>query len=149
MKRRIELLAALSFLAALVSDRASAQYQPRPPSLRPAVSPWLNLTREGQPPGLNYYNLVRPEVEFRTAIQQLQQQTTAEQQTISALEASSALPATGHAVGFQTQGRYFLNLGKGGPGALRFGTAPLVGGTAPLVGGATAPQLPAAAQGRR
>src|SRR4051812_45352389 len=71
-------------LVTLAAGQAAAQgpAQGPPPITRPAVSPYLNLLRTDQPAGLNYYNLVRPQVEFRSSIGQLQQQTATDQQAI-------------------------------------------------------------------
>jgi hypothetical protein len=102
------------------------------------VSPYLNLLRRDAPVALNYYNLVRPEIEFRNSIQQLQTQTTTDQQAIADLTAATTLPATGHAVGFQTHLRYFQTLGAGR------------GGARPTSGIQTAPaRTPARAPARR
>src|SRR2546428_11618256 len=75
-----------------------AQAPPPRPSIppRPTVSPYLNLARGGNA-GLNYYNLVRPQTEFRDSLQRLQQDQMANQQNIAGIDASLAPPATGHA----------------------------------------------------
>src|SRR5438105_2383706 len=56
------------------------------PGNRPAYSPYLNLLRRDNPLGAagNYYGLVRPEINFRNSIGQLetQQTTTSTQQNI-------------------------------------------------------------------
>jgi hypothetical protein len=107
-------LASLGLLAGSAAGPAMAQL----PSSKPTVSPYLNLTRRGDPPAINYYNLVRPEISFRQSIQQLQQQTTTNQQAISTLEAGTTAPAlspTGYPAGFQTHLRYFQNLGGARP----------------------------------
>ena len=41
---------------------------------QPAVSPYLNLLRGGSSAAINYYGLVRPAMQFQSAIQNLQQQ---------------------------------------------------------------------------
>src|SRR5262245_58747136 len=56
------------------------------PSGIPAYSPYLNLLRPGNPAFMNYYGLVRPELDFRAAVRGLQQQVTANRQTIGNLE---------------------------------------------------------------
>jgi hypothetical protein len=86
------------------------------PANRPAFSPYLNLLRRDTPLVNNYYGLVRPEINFRNSLQQLdaQQALTSAQQTT--LENNLTLPATGHASSFMTQSRYFLNTGAGGGG---------------------------------
>ena len=100
------------FLA--IGATANAQY----PGARPSVTPYLNLYRSGSPVALNYYNLVKPELDFRASIAQLQTQTTTNQQGIADLANAPNTPiATGHVAGFMTQGGYFMSLGGGGGGA--------------------------------
>jgi hypothetical protein len=87
------------------------------PTQRPIISPWLNLTRGGNA-GINYYGLVRPEFNFIAANRQLGQEVTLAQQTANLAATQPGvidpnLPVTGHPVGFQTQRRYFMNLGSG------------------------------------
>lgn len=87
--------------------------QAQNPYARPAVSPYTNLYRVGQPPLLNYQNLVRPDVNFLSSIQQLQTQNQATQQTLNDLQAPAGPLVTGHQAGFQTQNTYFLTMGTG------------------------------------
>lgn len=56
------------------SARAQGPYvQPMTnPYARPAVSPYLNLARGGNP-GINYYGIVRPQLQFNSSLLQLQQ----------------------------------------------------------------------------
>src|SRR4051794_19633319 len=70
----------------VASSTAWAQPGPRytPPSARPAVSPYLNLTRTGTDPAINYYGIVRPQLEFNNSIQNLNRQ-------VGALEAGAGL----------------------------------------------------------
>lgn len=101
-----ELLAACMLL--LVGGTAAAQ--PRVgPTNRPAVSPYLNLLRPGNSPGVNYYGLVRPQMEFRNNIQNLQQQVTTNQQAIAGLNdaVNTGIPVTGHSTSFLNTGGYF------------------------------------------
>src|SRR5437879_2241913 len=68
---------ALSWLAVAVGPRAEAQFAGPPqvnPFGRPAVSPYLNLQRGGINPGVNYYGLVRPQIDTSRSLQQLQHQ---------------------------------------------------------------------------
>jgi hypothetical protein len=135
MRTWVGVLISLGLLAALPPARASAQ-QPGSPSItRPTVSPYLNLLRNDQPTYLNYYGLVRPQVDFRGSIGQLQQQTTADQQAISNLGATPGLSSTGHAVGFGTQYRYYMTLGRTGGSGFRPGIGGGVGGLGGGVGG--------------
>ena len=89
---------------------------PRPIIMqRPTVSPYLNLARGGSP-GLNYYNLVRPQTEFRDAVQRLQQEQATNQQNISGLDAALTMPGTGHATRFMDYSRYFMSQGGSSAG---------------------------------
>lgn len=89
---------------------------PRPvysPYSRPALSPYLNLTRGGNP-ATNYYLGVLPELDrratdtaFRAAILDLDRRTALigrEVETIAGLE---TLPSTGHAVQFMSFYPYY------------------------------------------
>ena len=74
---------------------------------RPTISPYLNLAQPFGIPAVNYYSLVRPQIAFRNAIQNLEQGVAADQNAIANSQAANAFPATGHSVGFQTHQRYF------------------------------------------
>jgi hypothetical protein len=88
----------------LCAGAVEAQVGNRPVTpTRPTVSPYLNLTRQGNT-ALNYYNLVRPEFEFRNAYQSLQQQVRQNQTTI---EEAGGVPTTGHTTNFQNYSHYF------------------------------------------
>jgi hypothetical protein len=89
-------------------SQGQAQFGPYPGVglNRPTTSPYLNLTRPGIP-GVNYYNLVRPEFEFRNAVQGLQGQLNQQQQTIARDTTEAGLPVTGHATRFQNYSHYF------------------------------------------
>ena len=63
----------------------------------PGYSPYLNLARQGNP-GVNYYGLVRPQVEFRNSVQQLQRTTTTLQAGVSQLSGGDL--TTGHPASF-------------------------------------------------
>jgi hypothetical protein len=108
----------MAFAALLVGcflAPAAAQAQYIRPANQPRVSPYLNLLRGGSTFGNNYYNLVRPDLEFRSSIVQLQTQTQTQQQDIVGLE-TARVPTTGHAFGFQNQMGYFNNVSTGGMG---------------------------------
>jgi len=95
--------------AFVVAGSASAQFQPnQPPPRRPAFSPYLNLVRPGGGPTLNYFGLVRPELEFRQNIGGLQQQTN------SLTEAANnpntvdqGIRPTGNSASFMNYSHYF------------------------------------------
>ena len=134
------ILTALAF--ALMASAAPLWAQglgaPGNPANRPAVSPYINLLRGGSSGGVNYYGLVRPEIEFRGAIQRNQQQIAASQQSYS--ELTAGLSTTGHPTRYMTHWNYFLNNG--------IGTAtPSFRRPAPAL--PTVPQAPAGAPARR
>jgi len=79
------------------------------PANRPPVSPYLNLLRQGSPAAVNYYGLVRPEVNFQNALYQAEQQIATNQQSISSL--AGGLPTTGHPARYMTHWAHFLNTG--------------------------------------
>ena len=80
----------------------------------PAYSPYLNVLRRGNSPGVNYYGLVKPELEFRNAYQGLQQQFANNQlNTTQMSDPRTGLPYTGHTAVFLNTGGYFLNSGAG------------------------------------
>jgi hypothetical protein len=70
------------------------------------VSPYLNLNRGGNA-AVNYYGLVRPQIEFGSAIQQLQYQLQAGQVSPSAEEGAVQVPVTGHPVQFFNHSHYY------------------------------------------
>ncbi len=124
-------------------ERAHAQYYQPPrvnPVYRPPVSPYLNLLRRGSDPAVNYYGIVRPEIEFRSGIQSLQQQVSTVGQEVTAQDqqALNALPETGHAVQFFNYSHYYgqgFNQGTAGArGVTRATTtAPTPGSRAPAL----------------
>src|SRR5204862_765518 len=99
-------LTALIVAAFPAAGFAPAQSPPPMPYQRPTVSPYLNLARAGTP-ALNYYNLVRPQVEFQNSIQRLQQDVATSQQTVAGIDAALTLPTTGHATRFMDYSQYF------------------------------------------
>jgi hypothetical protein len=129
----------LGVLLALTAE-AWAQYPMTPyqlPVQRPAVSPWLNLLRQGGTPANNYYNLVQPQFEFGSNITNLQAQTLSNRAAISSLEAGQAQQyTTGHRTGFMNQNRYFMNNSSGAPISSRGGAAAGTGSRAQTASGA-------------
>ena len=115
-------------IAVLLAVAGPAWAQTGVPSTgRPTVSPYLNLTRRGQSPALNYYNLVRPQVEFYSSIQQLQQQVGSNRSALNTLEQAgtqSGLPPTGFIPQFQTHRAYFQTYSGGGAGMPPAGLRP-------------------------
>jgi hypothetical protein len=113
-------VAALGLVLALSPGRASAQFLQPPPSFgqMPAnplgiqqFSPYLNLQRTNSP-GINYFGLVRPQMQTQQSLMQLQQQQSLlEQQTAAGLTAVNGLGGlpmpTGHQVQFMNYSHYF------------------------------------------
>jgi hypothetical protein len=93
------------------------------PAARPTFSPYLNLNRAGTSAAINYYGLVRPQVTYNSAIQQLQQ-TTQDLQQREPVVVGMELPPTGHATGFLSHSKYFLNRGGATPLSFRSAAAP-------------------------
>ncbi len=120
MKRfTLAALAAVALLPALAPGRASAQFpyqQPLGvnPSKRPAISPYINMMQGGNP-AINYYGLVRPQMDTNRAIQRLaigQQQQFGQAQPGGAFLSNQdgnlgGMPATGHATSFFNYSTYF------------------------------------------
>lgn len=101
----------------------SASAQPPNPASRPAFSPYLNLNRAGASTTLNYYGLVRPEIQARQSIQNLQGSVAANQQAIGGLQTEiTELPGTGHQATFLNYKSYFLTGGAGGSGGTTYGS---------------------------
>jgi hypothetical protein len=102
------------------------------PQPQPAVSPYMNLLRQGNSPAFNYLTLVRPELDTNKSLDQLNNQVL--QNSASAPGATGAGElTTGHAFGFQTQRRYFQTIG--GRGGVGGGGAGGVGGAVGQAGG--------------
>jgi hypothetical protein len=118
----------LSALFALICDGAAQAQYVRPgvnPALRPKFSPYLNLLRTDVDPALNYYGLVRPQMDFYSSIQQLGQQQSALATQQQDLLGPTALPATGHTTGFLNHNRYFMTRSGVAAGAARFASPQL------------------------
>src|SRR5262245_50748793 len=117
--RRFVLMAAIMFvLAPAVAHAQFAQRSPQfNPYNRPALSPYLDVVRGGNP-AINYYLGTLPEIDRRymaaqqqfmqTQIGQLQGQTTTGDQE----DFIPVLPQTGHAAAFQVYGGYFQFQGQ-------------------------------------
>lgn len=103
---------------------APAFAQPTPPvgpnANRPTVSPYLNLLRGGSP-AINYFGIVRPELQMQQNLGQLQQQLNQANQNMQGLAENlvpageQVLPTTGHAVQFNNTLNYFNRM-PGGSG---------------------------------
>ncbi|HJZ90143.1 MAG TPA: hypothetical protein VKE40_04675 [Gemmataceae bacterium] len=91
----------------------------------PTFSPYLNLARSGNP-AINYYGLVRPQVDFARAFDVLQGQLMAGQQGAGESRAPGEMAPTGHPIQFLNTGGFFLSAG-GGPRATTVQTSPFQG----------------------
>ena|SRR5665213_4636896 len=100
---------ALALAAGVVYAQAPVTPQaPTQPYSPPVISPYLNLLNRGNP-AINYYGIVRPEVQEQQQLQRLQfglARTNAEIEAATTT-GPGGLPTTGHTVGFMTQARYF------------------------------------------
>jgi hypothetical protein len=80
----------------------------------PTVSPYVNLNRFAGNPGLNYFGIVRPELQANANLAQLQQQTAAlyDQQALANIPgADPNQPATGHTSRFFNYSHYYASQG--------------------------------------
>jgi len=85
------------------------------PATRPTFSPYLNLLRGSNSPGVNYYGLVRPQVQAQSALSTLQ--ATLGQPAGSPFDTiDPSIPVTGQPFGYMTHTSYFLNNRAGGRG---------------------------------
>jgi len=143
MKRLvIASFASVTLLASVAVVPVLAQ---APPPYRPPVSPYINLGRQqGLNPAINYYGIIRPQLQFSSSVQQLQQQISTNQQGITDLQAS-ALPATGHSAQFMNYQRFFLTSARGQSGQSRGTTT----GAVVRPGSATAGRTPVATSSSR
>ncbi len=113
MKRTSWLAVGVVVLVLAGSVHAQPYVRPQTnPFGTPAISPYLNLARPGAP-GLNYFNLVQPQLETNNQLQQLE---IANQHTTAALQADALNPNrlvadTGHTTSFMSYNQYFQNVG--------------------------------------
>ncbi len=106
-------LALTALATALTLGAVNAQQPGMPytqPYSAPVLNPYLNLLNRGNP-AINYYGIVRPQIQQGQQLQTLQfglNRTAAE---VNAAETAATTPgvlaATGHTVGFMTYTRYF------------------------------------------
>jgi len=82
----------------------------------PTVSPYFNLLRNNSSPTLNYFGLVRPQIQTNANLQILHQQVLQPPATaISGQSGSDDVLVTGHAAVFMNTGGYFLSGGAAQP----------------------------------
>jgi hypothetical protein len=124
-------LAALALLLGFAPDEGRAQGRSAPRSItsnEPTVSPFINLGRIGGAfnPAIDYYGIIRPQVDFATTQQSLAQQGVVLQQQVQQLE---NLPpgsvVTGVRATFMNYSRYFQN-NRAGPAGTGFTTTRIV-----------------------
>jgi hypothetical protein len=101
-------IASLSILG--LAAMGPVQAQVLSPVANPVLSPYLNLNRAGSSLSNNYYNLVRPQLQYNAAISSLEQQVQANRVAQTAAEPQGPV-TTGHPVSFLNYRRYFLNFG--------------------------------------
>ena len=110
-----------------------AQPQPRATPTRPVFSPYLNLLGGTGNPGLNYYGIVRPQMQLQQQFNQLQQQTNQQfaalgqsaDAQLDPLMSGAYLPPTGGTVSvFGSTAGYFGRIPTGNmvSGTSRFGS---------------------------
>jgi len=108
-------------IVGLTISATTVTAQPPPPggyARPPAFSPYLNLNRGGSP-AINYYGLVRPEVQFRQSLLRLSNDVATNQQALGTGNPGlNDMPFTGHPTQFMNLGGYFMN---SGPAAASYG----------------------------
>src|SRR6478672_9100265 len=109
---RLTWAALIGTLAIATAANAQPPLGPRPLTgvNTPPVSPYLNLLRPGTSPAINYYGLVRPEVNFMNSVQALQAQLGYAQQAAGVTQFGEP-GTTGHPAFFLNHTSYFLNTG--------------------------------------
>ncbi len=142
--------AGLLAIAAVAYSAGSARAQV--PYNRPPYSPYLNLLRSGNP-AINYYGLVRPQIDFRNSITGLQNQVgTLDRAVNDVAQAGSrtGLPTTGHPTAFLNYSGYFPGLG-GRSGGRSFGgsTAAVSSRSAAAVPSGSTAAVPTSRSGSR
>ncbi len=139
-------LVSIAFASTPVQAQAPRPFGPATRS--PSFSPYLNLLRQGNSAGVNYYGLVRPQIQAQNSLNNLQGQLFDNRRAIEEQSAqmNAALPATGDkTVTFLNTGGYFMNMspqggaGIGGGGGASFGS---LGGAAPQGGFGNAQSAP-------
>jgi hypothetical protein len=121
MRQNLAILAVVGFAMFGSASQARAQFfQPGggAPNQPPTLSPYLNLTRPGAP-GINYYGMVRPQVDTAKQMQVLQQQQLQQQQLYGQLgmfddgtgQAAPTVAVTGHQATFFNYSHYFGQAG--------------------------------------
>lgn len=124
---------ALGAVVTLGAETGYAQYPGTGPRgynpQQPTYSPYLNLARPGNV-GLNYYGLVRPEVNFRNSIGGLQQDVNTLNQPYTDPTTPNTFLYTGHASQFNNLSHYYGGFNRLTGGGLRAGGGGGIGGGA-------------------
>jgi hypothetical protein len=117
MKRicwQVALLVGLSF--GLGAEQAQAQFQYVQPQTNPyntpAVSPFVNLNRGGNP-GANYFGIIQPQIQAQQGLSMLTQQQQLLEQQMYAMPGQDPLGSgiSGHPVYFRNYLHYFPQSG--------------------------------------
>lgn len=104
----------LAALAAGFAGTAAGQVPGQPfggpqgPMRTPAFSPYLNLARRDVNPAINYFGIVRPQLQFASSIQALQSQSNQINPYASFLGNDQEL-VTGKVFGFQNHLNFYQN----------------------------------------
>jgi len=109
-----------AFVLAGLASTSVAQVGPprqniRPPRATPTVSPYLSLLNRNNSLAFNYYEMYRPQVEFRNAYRQLNQDVSQLNERLTQQEQAfqrSQLGPTGHTTTFMNTGRYYPMSGR-------------------------------------
>jgi hypothetical protein len=139
-------LAALVLSPGVLHAQLAPYTQPQTynPYARPTISPYLNLVRPGANPALNYYGLVRPQIQTSRALQAFQQELLPVAGGLApAVEqagVASNLPTTGHKTSFYNYSTYFPTVTGSGAGGTLGGTAPGNRPTFGTLGGSRPPR---------
>lgn len=112
MKNRSWILVGVFVLGlGLVGDaRAQAPDPFQPPPF--GYSPYLNLLRRGSTPALNYYGIVRPQLQTQSAFQDVERrQQNIQRQILQSNQPGDGKP-NGRVPGWNTQGQYYGQNGR-------------------------------------
>src|SRR5262245_33239269 len=122
-----------TLLIGILAQQVAIAQPPAPPITQPTVSPYLNLSRRNNnSPAFNYFGVVRPQLEFRSAIHTLQQQSANNAfNAAQATDTQTGFPTTGHVAVFLNTGGYFMNNVAAHSGHSQLSTAQPRGPAAP------------------
>jgi hypothetical protein len=121
MTRKLVALAAVLALCAGPTAQAQTYVPPQVSPYQTGFAPYLNLLRGGNQ-AINYYGLVRPEIQGMNAIGQLQQQVARTTTSVVGQPTNRPEVETGHVTRFMQYSQYF-NTFRQQPGAAAPGGA--------------------------